>query len=73
MNILLLFIIYLFIIYSVDLDRAVDRPHEPPARDEADGAGDQEEEKRHDPHVAEVEQARDETDQVELCTELVSA
>ena len=51
---------------SVDLDRAVDGPHEAPARDEAYGTGDQGEEQRHDRHVAEVEQARDETDQVEL-------
>merc|ERR1740130_537123 len=44
----------------VDLDGTVDHPHEPPRRQEADGARPEEEEERHHHHVAEVEQHRHE-------------
>ena len=45
---------------SVDLDGAVDGPHEPIARVEADGASDHEKERGEDEHVREVDEGRHE-------------
>eukprot|EP00966_Prymnesium_polylepis_P118506 2740261-Prymnesium_polylepis.2 len=52
--------------HLVDLDGRVDGPHEPVAREEAERAGDEEEEHREDEHVGKVDERRHEADDVEL-------
>ena len=55
---------------SVHLDRREDLPDEPVAGVEADGACGHEEDEGSDGHVAEVEEARDELCDLELCEEV---